>query len=159
MRALTLTQPWAGLVASGIKRIENRTQHMIRRDAVGTVFAVHASREVSKKAMRKILEIAPELGHPHLEWMRLAGTASAVIAVATLETCVVGLPAAATTADGWPRPMAGDIDPYQQRWFTGPIGYLLRDIRPLAEPVPCRGWLGFWRLGDDIARLVEEQIA
>lgn len=46
MRALTLTltQPWAGLVASGIKLVENRTRSMIRREDFGRPFALHASR-------------------------------------------------------------------------------------------------------------------
>ena len=36
--------------------------------------------------------------------------------------------------------------------------WLLSDVRPLPEPVPCRGMLGLWRLPDDVERLVREQL-
>lgn len=42
MRALTVRQPWAGLIARGVKDVENRTwQPTID---IGTRFAVHAGR-------------------------------------------------------------------------------------------------------------------
>jgi hypothetical protein len=47
----------------------------------------------------------------------------------------------------------------QRRWFFGPFGYVLRDVRALATPVPCRGWQGFWTLPDDIESAVNEQLA
>jgi hypothetical protein len=49
MRALTLTQPWAGLVASGIKRIENRSRHMIKREDFGKPFAIHAGDAIGNR--------------------------------------------------------------------------------------------------------------
>jgi hypothetical protein len=48
MRALTLTQPWAGLVASGIKLIENRPRQMIKASNWGEPFALHAGREIDE---------------------------------------------------------------------------------------------------------------
>lgn len=98
MRALTLTQPWAGLVASGIKLVENRPRSMIKREDFGKPFAIHASREIDERVYARIREIDPALidyqrdDGPHREqvrWYRLSRITSAVIAVATISDIVV----------------------------------------------------------------------
>lgn len=33
---------------------------------------------------------------------------------------------------------------YRSRWFAGPRGWVLRDVRPLARPIPARGALRLW---------------
>lgn len=39
-------------------------------------------------------------------------------------------------------------------WFFGPVGFVLRDPVPLAQPVPCKGALGFFPVpGDVLERL------
>lgn len=169
MRALTLTQPWAGLVASGLKLVENRPRSMIRREDFGKPFALHASRETDDSVYDRIADIAPELveneakstmAHlpPH-PWLRLSRITSAVIAIATIDGVVEstrapmqGLPPALRV-----RHWADRLSPFpedQRRWFFGPIGYVLRDVRVLTSPVPCRGWQGFWTLSDDLERQV-----
>jgi hypothetical protein len=35
---------------------------------------------------------------------------------------------------------------------------VLRDVRALATPVPCRGYQAFWTLPADVAARVEEQL-
>lgn len=157
MRALTLTQPWCGLVASGIKLIENRPRPMIKREDLGKPFALHASREVDQRVYHRIAEIAPELATVarnvdggldvfcDQSWFKLSCITSAVIAVATIERAVV------LTADD----RVLDLDSIedvpvglgeQRRWLFGPVGYVLRDVRALATPVPCRGFQSFWYL-------------
>src|SRR5262249_31116617 len=100
VRALTLTQPWCGLVASGIKLVENRPRSMIGREDFGVSFALHASREIDAQTYERIAEIAPDLlqisrnidgGCDHFysgAWYRLSRITSAVIAVATVERVV-----------------------------------------------------------------------
>lgn len=153
MRALTLTQPWAGLVASGIKLIENRPRSIVKRDDFGQQFAIHASREIDESVYRRIFEIAPELpGRTPAEsgcrWHVLSRITSAVIGVATVVRSVT--PSEVETG------AIPDAD--QRRWFFGPVGYVLRDVRALATPVPCRGALGFWTLPADVERMVAEQL-
>jgi hypothetical protein len=155
MKALTLTQPWCGLVASGIKRIENRPRVLIRPENLRKPFALHASRELVRKIYTRIYEIAPEL-RPELattkeqsRWHELSRITSAVIGVATIDDMV--------TTKGDPTAIAellGD----QLRWFFGPIGYLLRDVRALATPVPCSGGRGFWTLPLAVERAVMAQL-
>lgn len=36
-------------------------------------------------------------------------------------------------------------------WFMGNYGFVLKDVVALAEPIPCRGALGFWDAPEDIA--------
>jgi hypothetical protein len=163
MRALTLTQPWAGLVASGLKLVENRPRSILRREDFGQRFALHASRVIDEPVYRRIREIAPEL---HLDehlteeqlplWYRLSRVTSAVIGVATVERAVIewrdGSIVDRHGVNGGPVVDLGD----QRRWFFGEVGYVLRDVQPLAEPVPCRGALGFWTLPAEVAARVEE---
>lgn len=165
MRALTLTQPWAGLVASGVKLVENRPRSILGREHFGRPFALHASRQIDEKVYRTIREIAPEL---HLDeelteeqlpaWYRLSRITSAVIAVATVERAVIewhdGTIVDRHGVNGGPVVDLGD----QRRWFFGAVGYVLRDVRALATPVPCRGALGFWTLPPEVAAGVEGQL-
>ncbi len=152
MRALTLTQPWAGLVASGLKLVENRDRSIVKRKDFGKPFALHASREIDGEVFARIYKIAPELHHglattPELSrWHQLSRITSAVIAVATIERVV----------DDYDT--LGEILGSQRRWYFGPIGYVLRDVRALATPVPCRGWQGFWTLLPKIERAVVDQL-
>lgn len=164
MRALTLTQPWAGLVAAGIKLIENRSRSIVRRGDIGMRFAIHASREIVPATYDRIREIAPELV-PSFErdagWWSLSRITSAVIAVATLDKILDGEWSAEAIAEH-ANEIAGSIGhplgPDQIRWFFGPIGYVLRDVRVLRSPVPCRGALGFWTMPDDIASRVTAEV-
>lgn len=155
MRALTLTQPWAGLVASGIKLIENRPRKMIKADDFGAQFAIHASRELDESVFDRIEEIAPELfdqdGNYYASpWYRRTLHTSAVIAVATLERMVERVPIYGADLAGLPTA--------QRRWFFGPIGYVLRDVVALSTPVASRGWQGFWTLPRDVEAKVREQL-
>jgi hypothetical protein len=160
MRALTLTQPWCGLVASGVKRIENRPRSIIRREDFGRPFALHASREINEEIYLDIGRISPRLmGGPDVPWRRLSRCTSAVIGVATVERAVTRAghdPREKTIVDinGGSVVDLGD----QECWFFGPIGYVLRDIRALPSPVPCRGWQGFWGLLPAVEAQVAEQI-
>lgn len=165
MRALTLTQPWGGLVASGIKLVENRPRSIIKRDAIGQQFAIHASREVEAAVYERIAEIAPDVlmldadgRHviPCLRfWPLLAEITSAVIAVATLDS-ILDPRACGIDPDSDEARAALPVD--QRRWFFGPIGYVLRDVRSLATPVPCKGALGFWTLAPEIEARVRAQL-
>jgi hypothetical protein len=165
MRALTLTQPYAGFVAAGLKLVENRSRSMVRREDFGVPFALHASREIDRDAFASVDRIAPELQAKFAadrkppRWHRLASITSAVIAVATIDRAVA-------LDRGKPRtPIVYDLHTHalvdlgaQLRWFVGPIGYVLRDVRALPEPVPCRGWQGFWTLTPDIEARVVAQL-
>lgn len=158
MRALTLTQPWAGLVASGLKLVENRDRSIIKREDFGMPFALHASRQIDESVYDRIAEIAPEIKAAIADvaeslWYPLSRITSAVIGVATIDNVVDP----SGRLDGL-REMS-QLHPDQHRWFFGPVGYVLRDVRALVTPVPCRGWQGFWTLTPEVERAVTEQLA
>lgn len=151
MRCLTLIQPWAGLVAAGIKGVENRPRHIIRREDFGRPFALHAGRAIAADVYDRIYRAAPELrsvttSDPgRSRWYPLSRITSAIIAVATIVDVIEvdGLyeDAIATALE------KHGVDPDQQLRFTfGPIVYVLRDVIVLPEPVPHRGLQGFVRL-------------
>lgn len=98
MRALTLTQPWCGLVAAGLKLVENRPRRMIKAEDFGKRFAIHASREIDERVYATIRRIAPDLAidRPDADtfqwrdhrWVGFSRITNAVLAVATLDSIV-----------------------------------------------------------------------
>jgi hypothetical protein len=175
LRALTLTQPWAGLVASGIKLIENRQRGLIRAECFGKRFAIHASGEIDPGIYDTISKIArqdpadsrvtwslPDGSGPS-PWYRLSRVTGAVIATAVIDRVVR---VADVRGEGSEMTMddvrdvfvnMGTVAREQARWLFGPVAYVLRDVRPLATPVRCRGWLSFFALPDDVATAVRAQ--
>lgn len=159
MRALTLTQPWCGLVASGLKLVENRPRRIVKREDIGKPFALHASREIDELVFNRLAEIDPSFDIRTIPsdtpWLRLARITSAVIAVATIDDALyIGGCSREYVHELLARRGLSD----QARFTFGPTVYILRDIRALAAPVPCRGWQGFWTLPADIERAVVAQI-
>lgn len=155
-RAVTLTQPWAGLVASGLKLVENRDKSIIAPQRFGETFGIHASRELVPSIYDRIREIAPELfdgwspNHTPQNWpawYRLSRITSSMIGVATVVRRVDDY----DTLDA----ILGE----QRRWYFGPIGFVLRDVRALTEPVRCKGGLSNWEMPVDVAARVNAQIA
>ncbi len=41
------------------------------------------------------------------------------------------------------------------RWFTGPVGFVLRNPRPLRQPIPCPGNQRIWELPPRVARAID----
>ena len=136
MRALSIMQPWAAAIAYGAKRVENRTW-TVPRWAIGQVIAIHASKKPDISARPPAGECWPD-HRMHL---------GAVIAVAVVAGCHHS-----SDASECPGPKCSS-------WAVlGQYHWLLSDVLPLAEPVPCRGMLGLWRLPEDVEKLVRAQL-
>lgn len=130
MRALTLWQPWAWAICHAGKRIENRPWKPWP-SVVGRDVAIHAGAKGDPDAYLVMPGRAKDLPLP-ADLPR-----SAVVAVARVT--------------GW----AGDdldLSPEQRRWFSGPYGWTLEDVRVLPQPVPCKGSLGLWSLPPAVER-------
>lgn len=170
MRALTLTQPWCGLVASGLKLVENRPRPMIKAEDFGKPFGLHASREIDESVYERVAEIAPDLlsiaqnidgGRDRFyvdtnKWHTLSRITGAIVAVATIKTAIyIGGCSPQTIFEALVREGVED----QFRFTFGPTVYIL-DGAPtvLPRPVPCRGWQGFWRMSDEIEAKVRAQL-
>lgn len=131
MKALSIRQPWAGLIAAGIKHIENRTWYTAYRGPL----AIHASAKPDPDA--QLARITHLAGVTIDDVWRLAAPRSCVIAVAELDDI-------RHCAD---RPGPCDCGPWairgQQHWH-------LANVRPLATPIGARGALGLWDFPQDV---------
>lgn len=126
MRALTICQPYASLIAEGRKRCENRRWPTSFRGMI----AIHAGKS------REWLDTL----HPD-EPMPNPMPFGAVIATANLVDCVKltdVIDGVLGDAYGW---MLDD------RHAEGPYCFVLEDVTPI-EPVPFRGAQGFFFFPD-----------
>lgn len=161
MRAISLTQPWCGLVAAGIKRIENRSTPIIAPRNFHEPVGLHATREIDETVYKRLEEIAPELvpyGQTKAAWAALSRITSAVIGIAT--------PVRVIKATGWDEKAERftysreDLDFIgdQARWLFGRYGYVFENCAPIKSPVPTRGWQGLWSMPRDVEAKVREQL-
>jgi hypothetical protein len=142
MRCLSLSQPWASLVAIGAKRIETRSW---RTTSIGPL-AIHAAKALPRAT-------ADHAGSSPVCWetLRAAGLSpetlprGAVIAVCRLIACIrtdelrdaAHAGQRCNVAVGAHEQAFGDYSPGRWAW-------VLTDIAPLPEPIPAKGALGLW---------------
>ncbi len=183
MNALTLHQPWASLIALGIKTIETRSWGA-RHSATGQPLAIHAAKRepaggtIGTFGVIRAHDVAMN-EYPGTEWCLWSEpgwhplTLGAVVATCTLVDVVPILTPAviierrsdkAVSVLGnsllmCPRFGAGPIDdiagqrPYGD--FTpGRFAWLLADIVRLDPPIPAKGRQGLWTWeGEEINRV------
>ncbi len=146
MKALTITQPWASLVACGAKLIETRSWPTSYRGQL----AIHAAKGFPSEAewlcltepFNGVLQAAgwdmPEEQLPR----------GVIVATAVLTNCididneriVAGLR------------LIGRAAPHEEAfgdYSAGRYAWVLSDVRPLHEPIPARGALGLWNWEPD----------
>lgn len=133
MRILTLTQPWATLVAIGAKRVETRSWRTGYRGDIG----IHAAKTFPRAARDICYQ------EPFATGLKGAGITLAtelprgeIVAVARLQDCV-----ATTDVLSWiseHERAFGDYSPGRFAWVFG-----ARAI-PLSTPIKCDGHLGLW---------------
>lgn len=173
MKTITLHQPWASLVALGVKTIETRSWPTKHRGPL----AIHAGKRRPKQIWCDADEGTPELVFPLFdsyeqtpcwEWMenvhdytqqgyRWIGPLGAVVATANLVDCIPMVDRWSEEDDGGRCLMIeddgrlvdivrlGDVsDQLPYGHFEpGRFAWLLEDVTPI-EPVPARGMQGLW---------------
>lgn len=159
MRILTVRQPWAWAIIHGGKDIENRPRN-IAGDYRGPV-AIHVATAMPMSAdLWRVAEITGDrprvTGFPispeHPGGVRNAGH---IIGVVDLRS-VHDLSEEAHGADEDSRPSI--CSPWAE-WSGGTAYHLvLRNPRPLAEPIPYRGALGLRRLFAETIAEIEAAI-
>lgn len=125
MKALTLTQPWASLVALGWKTVETRGWSTAHRGAL----AIHAARGFPLPA-RRFAETERALGRIP-ERLPLGAV-----------VCIVHLARVERTEEIAPR-LSG-LERHLGDYRPGRFGWVLDMEFVLPEPVPARGALGLW---------------
>jgi activating signal cointegrator 1 len=144
MKALSIIQPWASLIALGAKKIETRVWPTNYRGKL----AIHASKrfpedcgslcfdEPFKAALAEFFSDSESFNLP----------TGAILATATIIGCV---PVEQVSREllakdeGW----FGNYEPGRWAW-------LLTDVRRLLQPIQCNGALGLWTVPAEI----EEQL-
>lgn len=142
MKALSILQPWAGLIACGAKRVETRSWPP-PEELIGQRIAIHASKRLVVDAGWEALEAAgfqPTWAH------------------AMPRGCIVGT----AILGAFGRISDDGITPFRLRardsrterllgdWSPGRWLWALDDAQALLRPIPCRGALRLWTVPPEL---------
>lgn len=169
MKAITLYQPWATLVAIGAKRIETRSWFTSYRGPL----AIHVSKKIPGDA--KVLcgwtkepfasALKGELWNSETIQMNLFGQEmtgtryqefreklylGCVIAVCDLIDCVQMLPNSFFW-EALERKYLSDQERAFGSYDRGRYGWVLANVRRLEIPIPARGALGLWEWEEQVS--------
>lgn len=156
MKALTLTQPWATLIAIGAKTIETRGWNTSYRGPV----AIHAAKgfplgaretchdlpfgpvlraaeytdesELPRGAVIALAELADVFRFDHRTWFEVEG-----------------------------RAQRGELPLHESDFGDfgeDRYGFVLANVRPLKRPLYVRGMLALWTVPNDIIALIDDQL-
>jgi len=125
MKAITLPQPWASLVAIGVKKIETRPYATRYRGPLA-IHAAKTSSPVDDPYYRSLLSDAG-LAYAELPY-------GVILATCRLEECEKITHA---NSPCYPEYAFSDFKP---GWYA----WKLAEIKPLAEAVPSKGHRGLW---------------
>ena len=137
MKAITVWQPWATLIALRLKRFETRSWSTKYRGPL----AIHAAKHVDLDAYREDAIRSALSEHGYTSDNLPTG---AVVATAVLSDCVKSVD---TWTDGYvlengvyiysPEYEVGDFTPGRYAWE-------LTEVEGLQKPIPAKGKQGFW---------------
>lgn len=133
LRALTIWRPWAGLIAAGVKPIENRDWPP-PKSLVGEYLAIHAGKKWDGDGATWAWALMDRLG---LHVPAARANAEGIVAVARVTGAV-------TTSDS--------------PWFVGDYGWTLAEVVAI-DPVPCKGMQGLWTVPPDVLATVRARYA
>ena len=164
MKAITLTAPWAWAVAHAGKDVENRKTRC--PSLLGETIAIHAGvRKASTDILgadaeflwmkdRGLIASPPMWAFPGLGYVAPHGR---IVAVAT----IVGWVDGATNSLTHGERHAGEAVFHagaESKWFVGPVGWLLHDVRTIATPITARGKQGIWTVDAEAEARILAQI-
>jgi hypothetical protein len=128
--ALSINQPWGGLIADGVKQIENRTWNTTFRGK----FLVHVGKTVDDEAVQDLLtQRHPVTGEAfdHNRDCPVDLRVGGIIAVAEIVDVIRGH-----------RDLSRFDGKIDTSWFVGRYGFVLTNVQPI-DFIPCvgaRGW-------------------
>lgn len=131
MKCLTIAQPWASMIIVGEKDVECRTWQTTHRG----LLLIHAAKDAS---VRKVTMA---------NW-RKAG-AHKYLAPSPLDLALGAILGTVELVDCLPRAKC------RSEWKgKAPWCWVLKNPRPLAEPIPCTGQLGLWNAPENVLETV-----
>jgi len=129
MKALTIKQPWAALIAAGLKPIENRTWNTKHRGPL----LIHVSGKIPFKRGEwdKFCADHPEAAA--IDYETLLEQCGKIICTVELVDCV---------------PIASLPKSLRNHWTAeGPICWMVENATPVDDQPTVKGRLGLWEYG------------
>ncbi len=136
MKALSIRQPWAWLIAKGYKDIENRTWRLNHPSCAKNVpmrIYIHASKHRDNKESLGFIYKIFGADIPHQVFELSPKFYGAIIGEVDIIGCV---------------------SESKSPWFIGPYGFILANPVLYDKPIPYKGQLGFFEvnIGDSICQ-------
>lgn len=175
MKAITIHQPWASLLAHGIKTWETRTWP-VPVNVLGKPVLIHASKTACRidEVLVKKLDLHGKDG-----WRQQHLPRGAIVGGGTISRSLqiirrVGYDGTKKKHLYMARTMY-DLDGFFDEWADGIKLYIsdnekhvgdwspgrwvweFGDVSLAYNPIPCRGYQRFWTVPDDVVKLVHEQ--
>lgn len=147
---ISVRQPWAWAIIRAGKRIENRAVPDPWRSRVGQRIYIHAAKGCTRDEYEDgadFIEDATGLDATAIRPPLLAALPRGAIVGTAKLTAVAKLGALPSSFSGWFR---DDDAPRVLRavsrspWSVGPWCLVLDDVRPLSQPLPWKGALGWF---------------
>jgi hypothetical protein len=132
IKALSLWQPWASLIACGVKVHETRHWSPPIR-LIGQRLAIHAAKKIGDVDGALDAILTDRFG-----W----GWSNALPLGAIVATCTLANVYETGGRVSWTTPediICGD-------WYPGRFAWHLTEVRKVDPPMPCRGAQGLWTL-------------
>lgn len=151
MKAITLYQPWASLIALGEKKIETRSWHTNYRGPL----AIHASANIPKWA-KELCWTEPFrstlLKHEYKMHLGELPTGM-IITTCNLIDCFEIKEIHGRIWAVNPNGTSININVYSNEFYFGDYtprryAWILDDIKPIDKPIPAKGHLGLWNWED-----------
>lgn len=138
MKAISLWQPWASAIACEVKRVETRSWPYPSK-LTGQRIAIHAAKRFTIDERNAFESRVAPRSPEHALFVK--------IGIVTPDDLPLGCIVATAVLSGWQftrdmRAMGTELS--WGNFAPGRYGWLLEDIEPLAEPVPCVGRQGFF---------------
>jgi len=151
MKSLTLRHPWAFCICHWGKRVENRTWKP-PASLIGQRIAIHGGKCPTASGLEEVRwhfgKLVKKFGLPEY---RVNGdlTLKDVILEGIVATAVID----SVICKG-SEPMADD--PWFDGFYGSNIGWVLRDVIVLPEPIPCKGAQGLWNVPDSVVDAIRK---
>ena len=148
MRALTLYQPWASLIAVGAKRIETRGHRAPAVIRNGHRFAIHAGKTL-------VTDLGPEFDARVAAWLgphwKVDLPRGAVLATAVLADTVL------MEEHNWREWPDGDEREFGE-YAPGRWMWRLTEVERVDPPVSARGKQGLWMVDPLTAKKIQRRL-
>lgn len=147
MKALTIRQPWCWAILYAGKDIENRDWNTNLRGRIAIHAAKGMTREEYQDGIEFIALAAYEAGMSNLvEYRKIKDLVIPDYEEMT-RSAIVG------TVE-----IVSSLRESTSPWFQGRFGFQLANPRSLVQPIPIKGYLGFWDVPEDVVAMIENQL-